>query len=247
LEEIVDTSAAEQQGIAERSRELAQVSLSHTHTLALALSLALSLSLSLSCCQPRSRRASLKARAAVCVCLLEQALPKMQLSVDQLELLRRADVCSRMRTYASQALRKMQVSVDQLEVHRGAVYVSDQALQKLQDEVRRHARTLESVQQQQSKAASAQLGSPDAAHRGGGSVCGSDVADSAATRLREQLNLLRAEMDAGFIKYISIHTTHLVYVCVTCILMVCVDTYLSDKYIWIVCGTRIVHTSVCVA
>ena len=118
-----------------------------------------------------------------------------------------------MRTYASQALRKMQVSVDQLEVHRGAVYVSDQALQKLQDEVRRHARTLESVQQQQSKAAGAQLGSPDAAHRGGGSVCGGDVADSVATRLREQLNLLRAEMDAGFIKYICVHRYYISSIC----------------------------------
>ena len=107
----------------------------------------------------------------------------------------------------------MQVSVDQLEVHRGAVYVSDQALQKLQDEVRRHARTLESVQQQQSKAASAQLGSPDAAHRGGGSLCGGDVADLAATRLREQLNLLRAEMDAGFIKYICVHTYYTSSIC----------------------------------
>ena len=151
-----------------------------------------------------------------------------------------------MRTYASQALRKMQVSVDQLEVHRGAVYVSDQALQKLQDEVRRHARTLESVQQQQSKAASAQLGSPDAAHRGGGSVCGGDMADSAVTRLREQLNLLRAEMDAGFIKYVSTHTIHLVYVCDMSAHSMCGHILIGHIYMYSM-WTRILYTSVCVA
>ena len=90
----------------------------------------------------------------------------------------------------STAIRRLQASVEQLDVHRGAVYVSDIALQKLQEEVRKHGRTLESLQQNSSEA----LESSRASNSGGGD-------SDSSMRLREQLNLLRSEMDAGFIKY----------------------------------------------
>ena len=103
---------------------------------------------------------------------------------------RQEEVADRSRE-SSTAIRRLQASVEQLEVHRGAVYVSDIALQKVQDEVRKQGRALEALQHSSSEL----LVGPRSA-----SSAAASEADS-ATRLREQLNLLRSEMDAGFIKY----------------------------------------------
>ena len=98
----------------------------------------------------------------------------------------------RVRESAS-AIRRLQASVEQLDVHRGAVYVSDIALQKVQDEVRRLARSIEGLQLSAGEAL-------EGSRVGLGGVSSSSDGDS-VTRLREQLNLLRSEVDAGFIKY----------------------------------------------
>ena len=93
---------------------------------------------------------------------------------------------------ASAAIRRIQLSLEQLDVHRGAVYASDVAVQKVQDEVRKHARIVESLQQSSAELDASRSTAPAAAA----------AADSdSMTRLREQLNMLRSEMDAGFIKY----------------------------------------------
>ena len=92
------------------------------------------------------------------------------------------------------AIRKLQNAVEQLDVHRGAVYVSDVALQKLEEEVRRLGLLQETLRE------GVPLSSSDGSVRTSvtGLVAGSD--GEMHMRLREQLNFLRAEMDAGFIK-----------------------------------------------
>jgi chromosome segregation ATPase len=93
---------------------------------------------------------------------------------------------------ATAAIRRIQLSLEQLEVHRGAVYASDVALQKVQDELRKQGRIVESLQQSSTDLDASRSAPPAAA-------AAADL--DSMTRLREQLNLLRSEMDAGFIKY----------------------------------------------